>query len=129
VRLHFAIILSVLCALLTTNVFADSHEVAESCQLLDADNDGVITIVEFSNKKVVLFRSLDPDDDGYIPRQDVLISDEGFGELDRDQDGRVSAYEFVDSKIVSYAALDLDSDGTVSLEECSRYIKELRGGS
>ena len=128
-RLFRIVTLSAVPMLYWTMAVADSHEIDQSCILLDADNDGVITNAEFANKKVELFRSLDPDDDGFIARQDVEISDEGFDDLDRDKDGKVSAYEFVDSKIVSFAAMDLNSDGAVTLEECNSYVRGLRSGS
>jgi len=123
VRLFRGVFLSVASLFFAATVYADSHENEESCLLLDADSDGVITNTEFINKKVVLFRSLDPNDDGFIERQDVQLSEEGFEELDRDKDGKVSAYEFVDSKIVSFASMHFRKLDALDKAE-SRYRNE-----
>ena len=102
-RLHFFVLVaSIIFA--SSSVFTQTKNFKNAVKKLDKDNNGVISLVEFSSRSHKMFRWLDQDSDGIITKQEMdsqeslkkdrLLS-KWADKLDRNDDKKIDKGEFV----------------------------------
>ncbi|MCZ6773123.1 MAG: hypothetical protein O7G83_14260 [Proteobacteria bacterium] len=88
---------------------------------IDQDGDGRFDRLDFRLKRVSVFGMVDANEDGYLTRDETLLSPEAFRDFDTDGDGKISSGEMSDRR--GFKMMDLDRDDFITFEE---YLKFLR---
>lgn len=99
--------------------------VADFLKQLDANNDGKVSLAEFTTWRERQFDALDKDKDGSLSGQEVAAGEtklarsirQKFELLDTNQDQRLSREEFRAGGRRRFLMFDADKDGHLSLEE------------
>ena len=84
----------------------------------DRNDDMRVDVDEYVGHYVMMFASVDPDDDGMLSLSDVpQVDPEDFAEADRDGDGRVSLGEAIAERMILFFEIDTARDGVLSMDE------------
>ncbi len=84
-------------------------------QIVDRNGDGRLDQFEFRLNSVKLMGLIDANRDGFITRDETLLSSEQFGLFDFDGDGKISPMEFVDTR--TFRTIDANQQGFITFEE------------
>jgi myosin heavy subunit len=84
-------------------------------QVVDRNGDGKLEQFEFRLSSVKLMGLIDANKDGFITRDETLLSPEQFALFDLDGDGKISAIEFVDAR--TFRTIDTKKQGFITFEE------------
>ncbi len=84
-------------------------------QVVDRNGDGKLDRFEFRLNSVKLMGLIDDNKDGFITRDETLLSPEQFALFDLDGDGKISAIEFVDAR--TFRTIDTKKQGFITFEE------------
>ncbi len=99
----------------------------------DLDQDGYVSLEEFHQDVLRVWRALDLDKDGYTSVKEMLAVVGNDKEVaarlrmaDKNDDGKLSFKEVVEARMAFFAAADADNDGQLSLSEVLDYLRKLR---
>jgi len=99
----------------------------------DLDRDGDISLEEFHQDVLRVWRALDVDNDGHASVKEMLAVVGNDKEVaarlrmaDKDGDGRLSFREVVEARMAFFAAADADGDDQLSLREVMDYLVKLK---
>jgi uncharacterized protein (DUF3084 family) len=84
-------------------------------QIIDRNGDGKLDQFEFRLNSVKLMGLIDANKDGFITRDETLLSPEQFALFDLDGDGKISSIEFVDAR--TFRTIDTKKQGFITFEE------------
>jgi hypothetical protein len=90
-------------------------------QIVDRNRDGKLDQFEFRLSSVILLDLIDANRDGFVTRDETLLSDEKFKLFEFDGDGKISALEFVDPR--AFHTLDTNQQGFITFEEYLTFIQ------
>ena len=90
-------------------------------QIIDQNGDGKLDQFEFRLNSVKLLDLIDVNKDGFVTRDETLLSAEQFQRFDLDGDGKISALEFVDAR--TFNELDTKNQGFITFEEYWAFIQ------
>jgi hypothetical protein len=90
-------------------------------QIVDENGDGRLDQFEFRLRSVTLLDLMDADRNGFVTRDETLLSPERFEVLDLDGDGKISSLEFVDARV--FSEIDTKQQGFVTFEEYLAFIQ------
>ncbi len=65
---------------------------------------------------------IDANNDGFITRDETLLSPEQFELFEFDGDGKISAIEFVDAR--TFRTIDINQQGYITFEEFLTFIQK-----
>lgn len=99
----------------------------------DLDRDGFVSLDEFHQDVLRVWRALDHDNDGYASLKEMLAVVRNDREVaarlrlaDKDGDGKLSFKEVVEARMAFFATADTDDDGRLSLREVLDYLGKLK---
>lgn len=108
--------------------------------MIDANEDGVVSAEEAASAADDVFSAMDADDDGMLTKDEYMAvrmgpgngwnparrearqkaKSERFGTMDKDKDGKVSKAEFMEGAKAHHEAADANGDGKVTPWEMRR---------
>lgn len=106
---------------------------------IDADENGAVTLTEFSQPMLERFSEVDADGDGQVSVEELVTAFEGrraerradrmIQRFDINSDGQVSLEEVQNRQAKMFTLLDFDDSGSLTIEEMQERKASLRGGS
>ena len=114
-------------AMKQTTARGPGRDPREVFRILDSDNDGKVTRVEFRFHKTEVSYQRDTNRDGYLTNDEIPgINPTVFAAADTDRDDRLSGYEFLVAEFVNFGAMDANADGIITLDEFLAYARRLQ---
>jgi hypothetical protein len=94
--------------------------------ILDEDDDGVVTEIEYlRNKTKIFFRAVkDVDQDPHLAPDDINVTPQAFDEADLNGDGKLSGGEFAQARFTQFDAIDTNGDQKITSEEFQAYARQ-----
>ena len=111
---------------LVPQISTAAQSTKELFKTLDMNGDNVIDRDEFNIQAMEIFYEIDSNKDGYLSRNEVLLTDAAFSNLDRESKGKVSGLTFIDSELMDFDRIDTDGNGKISYEEFEALVKRVR---
>lgn len=90
-------------------------------QIVDRNGDDRLDQFEYRQNSVKLMGLIDANNDGFITRDETLLSPEQFKLFEFDGDGKISALEFVDPR--TFRTIDTNQQGFITFEEYLTFIQ------
>lgn len=91
---------------------------------LDRNTDKQVDREEFNIQEMEIFYHGDANRDGFLTKDETILSQASFATLDHDKDGKVSGFEFIDSKLTDFDAVD--SNGIVTSDEFEAFLETVK---
>jgi Ca2+-binding EF-hand superfamily protein len=95
--------------------------------ILDEDDDGVVTEIEFlRNKTKIFFRAVKEhiDQDPRLGPDEINVTPQAFDEADLNGDGKLSGAEFVQARFTQFDSVDANGDQKITSEEFQAFARQ-----
>jgi hypothetical protein len=94
--------------------------------ILDEDDDGVVTEIEYlRNKTKIFFRAVkDVDQDPHLGPDDINVTPQAFDEADLNGDGKLSGAEFAQARFTRFDSIDTNGDQKITSDEFQAYARQ-----
>jgi Ca2+-binding EF-hand superfamily protein len=95
--------------------------------ILDEDDDGVVTEIEFlRNKTKIFFRAVKDhiDQDPRLGPDELNVTPQAFDEADLNGDGKLSGAEFVQARFTQFDSVDANGDQKITSEEFQAFARQ-----
>jgi Ca2+-binding EF-hand superfamily protein len=95
--------------------------------ILDEDDDGVVTKIEFlRNKTKIFFRAVKDhiDQDPRLGPDEINVTPQAFDEADLNGDGKLSGAEFVQARFTQFDSVDANGDQKITSEEFQAFARQ-----
>lgn len=121
-----AFVLAGLTALLPQLSAAAEGDAARLFRTLDLNADKQVDRDEFNIQEMEIFYHNDADRDGFLVKQETIMSQASFATVDQDKDGKLSGYEFIDSKLTDFDEIDSNSNGILTSDEFEAFLEAIK---
>ena len=107
-------------------VYAAADNTNRLFQTLDMNGDNHIDRDEFNIQAMEVFYNTDKNKDGFLSRDEMLLSDVAFKALDRERKGKVSGLTFIDSELMDFDRIDSNNDGRITFDEFDALVTSVQ---